>query len=239
MAVHFDHKVYYFEDEEDFINNYRQFSSHPDKCPICKFGINPEYILVYFKKEIYAEILCGCPREDCGALFFVEYIDKINNPFEQTTTYEINKYYPSTKTVISFSDEIEMLFPNFVLIYQQAYHAEQEGLDLICGVGYRKALEYLIKEYAIDLHSEEDKLKIERMPLQQCITKYISHPTIKDMAKRAVWLGNDETHLVREWENQDIQDLKKLINLTVHFISMELLAVKYENEMEISSGKLQ
>ncbi|MBP2259149.1 hypothetical protein [Virgibacillus alimentarius] len=51
------------------------------------------------------------------------------------------------------------------------------------------------------------------------------------MAERATWLGNDETHYVRQWENKDLQDLKNLIDLTVYFISKNLKAKKYKEEM--------
>lgn len=51
------------------------------------------------------------------------------------------------------------------------------------------------------------------------------------MAERATWLGNDETHYVRKWENKDLKDLKNLIDLTVYFISMSLKALKYQEEM--------
>jgi hypothetical protein len=37
------------------------------------------------------------------------------------------------------------------------------------------------------------------------------------------WLGNDETHYLRKWETKELTDLKKLIQLTVHWIQMERL----------------
>lgn len=69
-------------------------------------------------------------------------------------------------------------------------------------------------------------------PLQSSALLFChTQPDIKEMAKRAVWLGNDETHYVRKWEDKDIQDLKNLIDLTVYFISMTLKAKKYREEM--------
>ncbi|MDM5198975.1 hypothetical protein QUF79_13185 [Fictibacillus enclensis] len=69
------------------------------------------------------------------------------------------------------------------------------------------------------------------MPLQQCIQKFITEPSIKLMAERATWLGNDETHYVRKWDDKDLKDLKNLIELTVYFISMSLKALRYQEEM--------
>ena len=65
---------------------------------------------------------------------------------------------------------------------------------------------------------------IENSQLGHCIEKYIKDERIKAAAKRAAWLGNDETHYVRKWEEQDLSDLKKLISLTLHFIEMEKLS---------------
>ena len=50
-------------------------------------------------------------------------------------------------------------------------------------------------------------------------------------AKRATWLGNDETHYVRRWEDKDITDLKNLVRLTVNAVENAILMRQYEKEM--------
>ena len=49
----------------------------------------------------------------------------------------------------------------------------------------------------------------------------VADERIKTVAKRAVWLGNDETHYVRKWNNKDVSNLKQLIDLTVRWIENE------------------
>jgi hypothetical protein len=98
-------------------------------------------------------------------------------------------------------------------------NAEDRGWKLIAGPGYRKALEFLIKDYLCRLHSTEAE-KIKGMTLAACIAEYVDHAKLKAMAARAAWLGNDETHYVRKWEEKDLDDLKTLVNLTVHWIEM-------------------
>jgi hypothetical protein len=39
---------------------------------------------------------------------------------------------------------------DFLEIYRHAAFAEGDALDQICGPGYRKALEFLIKDYIVD-----------------------------------------------------------------------------------------
>lgn len=50
---------------------------------------------------------------------------------------------------IVFSDIINEISPGFVKIYNQAHEAEIRLLDDIVGGGYRKALEFLIKDICI------------------------------------------------------------------------------------------
>ncbi|MBY0598965.1 hypothetical protein [Bacillus bingmayongensis] len=77
--------------------------------------------------------------------------------------------------------------------------------------------------------ADEDDIK--KKCLKPCITAYIAHPKVASLAERDVWLGNDETHYVRKWEDKDVQDLKLLIKLTVSYIDMELLTEQIELEM--------
>lgn len=69
------------------------------------------------------------------------------------------------------------------------------------------------------------------MQLGNCIKSYVDDSRIKTVAQRAVWLGNDETHYIRKWEGKNLNDLKKLIELTVHWIEMERLTESFKEEM--------
>jgi hypothetical protein len=97
-------------------------------------------------------------------------------------------------------------------------------------MGYRKALEFLVKDY-LKIKLPGSTIDIEKKLLGKCIDELIDNPNIKAMAKRAAWLGNDETHYTRKWEDKDISDLKKLIKLTVHWIVLEKMTEQYQAEM--------
>ena len=97
--------------------------------------------------------------------------------------------------------------------------SKEEYSEIInCGVGYRKALEFLIKDYVMQNKDEQTVEIIKKMLLAKCIDYYVDDEMVKAVAKRAVWLGNDETHYVRKWGDKDVQDLKGLIHLTVLWI---------------------
>jgi hypothetical protein len=225
VAVDYPDLIEYISDENP-IYEYK-FNILPDTCPICSVAISPEFILVYEKDKWYSHLLCGCPRNECASLFFAVYSKDM---FSVSPTLHFRNCYPYSKIKKDFPQEISELSSNFVEIYNQAYIAEQENLDLICGVGYRKSLEYLIKDYVISLFPAKET-KLKGMLLQQCIQQFIAEPTIKQMAERATWLGNDETHYVRKWDDKDLQDLKNLIDLTVFYISMSIKASRYMEEM--------
>ena len=97
-------------------------------------------------------------------------------------------------------------------------------------MGYRKALEFLIKDYAILKHADKKEI-IEKSQLSKVIADYVNDVNIKSVSKRAVWLGNDETHYVRKWEGKNLTDMKRLIDLTVHWIEMEKLTATFEENM--------
>jgi hypothetical protein len=59
---------------------------------------------------------------------------------------------------LRFPESIQMLSPQFCAIYAEAAAAEAGELIQICGLGYGKALEFLMKDYAKrenpDLHRD-------------------------------------------------------------------------------------
>lgn len=120
--------------------------------------------------------------------------------------------------------------PQFVSIFEQAAAGEAFGLKEIAGCGYRKALEFLVQDYCSALDPTKSKTIQEKL-LGQVIADYIDDPNIQECARRATWLGNDETHYVRRWNDKDISDLKTLIALTESWINAHLLTQKYLRDM--------
>jgi len=203
--------------------------SIPDSCPLCHQGIEPIKRFGWFENEKLCAIF-QCPKKACRALFLAHYYDPASwvlTPLE--TVYQFRECLP-WKVKKKVFLEIMNIFPKFIEIYNQAKEAEERGLKEICGAGYRRALEFLIKDYLIKLKGRKSKETKETW-LGTCIDKYIDSPNIKDCAKRAVWLGNDETHYIRKWKNKDLEDLKDLIELTTNWIRDEHLTSKIKREM--------
>ena len=189
------------------------------ECPFCHSMVVPNYI---FMDE--GNMFSFCPNSVCNRHFVLS-----KNEYGDYTKVQPN----SIPGVKKFSEIIQLLSPSFVLIYNQAYHAEQINLDQICGVGYRKALEFLIKDYLLSLtEDEERKNNIKNKFLNNCIQEDVTNENIKNVAKLAVWLGNDETHYVRKWAEKDVTNLKQLIDLTLRWIENEIETKRVLEDMK-------
>lgn len=196
----------------------------PNTCPHCGEIITPEVIAAFllgdrYNKQNIGSVLVQCPSSLCKKFFALEYqIDS------RDSSSKYLKYYYRPPIKVSLPQNIDKVSPSFVEIYSQATKAEVDGLDQIAGIGYRKALEFLIKDFCIARNPNEEE-KIKKMFLGNVIKDYLSElPRIQKLAKASVWIGNDETHYVRVHEEKDIEDLKTFILAASQFIAAEYTA---------------
>ena len=193
--------------------------TYPVICPGCGTRIVPDFLCCHRKENV---IFSKCNVTGCDEFFLLRlWGDK----------YEILRNRPLSKEV--FSEIITSVSSSFGRIYNESYAAEQMALMEVCGVGYRKSLEFLIKDYVIQNKDEATADIIKKMPLSKCIDDYVMDLKIKELAKRAVWIGNDEAHYVRKWEEKDVQDLKGLIHLTILWIVKEKETERLLAEMSV------
>lgn len=198
----------------------------PEKCPICKnlIGINEYVSSNVIERNKNVEIIFRCNNLKCSRFFIGYYnVDNTINRLHLRGTHPENN--------ISFAEHISAISESFVRIYKEAHTAENLGLEDSAGTSYRKAFEFLIKDYCIKKEDESKKEEIFKLTANQVIEKFFDHPVLKKVAKRALWLGNDAVHYQRIWDDKNIQDLKRVINISLHYIEMEFLANKYIEEM--------
>lgn len=191
------------------------------ECPMChkvgKFDVL--YACAY---EESATTLHFCPA--CERTFLATY--QFNS-----LDFIIQNCYPAFAEEINIPKYVKQVSPQFWVIYEQALRAEENDLDQIAGLGYRKALEFLVKDYAIS-QNPSDAENIKQRALNNCIETFIKYPKAKALAKRAAWLGNDYAHYLKKHTDRDISDLKKLISLTMQWINLDLESEKYEKEIQ-------
>jgi hypothetical protein len=127
-----------------------------DECPLCHHKILPSFIYgVRLKDEIQGIFVC--PSGECQKLFISYYTQPGTLRDYQYRLRASRPYSPISK---GFSQEILDISSNFCEIYREAFIAEQYHLKLVCGAGYRKALEFLIKDYLIkEFADKADEIK--------------------------------------------------------------------------------
>lgn len=207
----------------------------PDLCPVCTRRIRPEILASHFVYNNFRPLHIAfiCPATDCRTMFIGIYLITTfppDNSIAHLSEVKVLKYVAEK----IFPESIQKTSPIFCETYNQAYQAEENNLNQVCGPGYRKALEFLIKDFLINYrfaNDEETKNKIIRNMLGKCIEDYIEEEVIKSVARRAAWLGNDEIHYYRKWNDRDISDLKTLISLTVNWIDLIIQSDTYIKDM--------
>lgn len=190
--------------------DYRINVENPSNCPHCHNNMEPRYINNFAEKAVNYSIW-KCTYRDCGKLFVAAY------QITGQTTAKFKGFLDGNPIGPHWTETIKNLKSKFILTYMQALQAEYMGLDEISGMGFRKAIEYLVKDYLIQRDSSLEG-KIEDTLLGKVIAENFTQPQeadLKELLQRATWLGNDMTHYLKYHENFDISDLKELINLVM------------------------
>lgn len=211
-------------------NRIISYDENSKECPHCHYSIEPKVLAFTVignanKKGDLLEIAMICVRRECLRMFISTYVLNSLNIFSFRSSKPMSFIAPNV------TEQVKELSPTFVEIYNQACAAEAQDLDQISGVGYRKALEFLIKDYCISKNQDKEE-SIKELALAKVIGQYVEDINIKECARRAIWLGNDETHYVRKFEAHDVDDLKVLITLTMSWITSCILTSHYLLNME-------
>ncbi|MCM1298199.1 MAG: hypothetical protein NC203_00535 [Firmicutes bacterium] len=158
-------------------------------CPRCNKGLQPIGLSaavyshkIYGENFTYATVLNFCTI--CQNCFISSYeallCDRKNGVYKTTNIRELEPLNTFEKR--DFSSYINNLSLQFVETYNQAEIAEASKLNQISGMGYRKALEFLIKDYAIHFYPNK-KEEIESSALMNCIKNYIDNTKIQTLAE--------------------------------------------------------
>ncbi len=219
----------------DHLDSHLEYDHDPDSCPICHQGIEPRCVTFNVVSDdrgtpFVLELIFRCPRQACQRAFIATYRQSTLRHFPEGP-FRLCSTAPYTVPPPKTADEVKALSPNYHAILSQSQAAEHWGLGQIAGVGYRKALEFLVKDYACHKNPGNAE-KIQKVRISDVIKDFISDANIKTCAARATWLGNDEAHYTRKWTDKDIGDLKTLIRLTEAWVLNDLLTAKYLEGMK-------
>ena len=121
----------------------------PDICPLCHRSIHPIHIYVILLRERgLCQSVYRCTHYKCQEIFIGTY-EATNATEDSRDLFELTHIAPSNPDKSSFSEIIKETSPTFVQIHNQVLAAESIDLSQLVGIGLRKALEFLIKDFAI------------------------------------------------------------------------------------------
>ena len=128
----------------------------PDVCPQCHHAVHPvaknsTLTGPATDGSSVLEIAFQCARQQCARMFIGRYK---RFQFQERSGHAVGPFRLQEVVPVSHKNpeiipEVLEISPNFADIFCQANVAEEQGLNQICGVGYRKALEFLIKDFCI------------------------------------------------------------------------------------------
>lgn len=217
-------------------STYSIFLDEFNECPHCSKQISPMFLSSHFTttststktidvvRNGRVHVMYLCPN--CKNAILANYDIGINySKLGSVDSYEklkLRQTIPHKVAVFPFHEVIAKVSPRFKDIYLQSLQAKFEGKHELVGIGYRKSIEFLIKDYLISINHEKSD-KIPNMSLSKCVD-LIDDSKIKNLAKASTWLGNDETHYVRKHNDKDLDDLERFLNTLVSYLSFEIIA---------------
>ncbi len=221
------------------IRGRRYSGDYPGQCPICCRTVAIEAHRQYscrYNSDI-AQAVLQCPGYDCQSFFIAYYrLTKEpigTNPISPSPLFiELVKLEPSLIQVSSFEEFINKTSPGFVEIFNQAEEALARGLRQVAGPGFRKAFKFLLKDYIKSTTDDEViHSEVESSFVGPIVQKYLTDEKLRGLAERTLWLGNDQVHYRRKWDQHDIDDLIKLIKLTISWIHLDQSFTSYQESM--------
>lgn len=209
----------------------------PEMCPHCGKIMSPRFFYAVSQAYNYQEsddtdtvaVLLQCVL--CYKFFTRMFLLREYNEHDYLKEISLTYTPPISTNIPENIIEISSRFPE---IYNQALQAKQYGLKEIYGMGLRKALEFLVKDFAIHLNPDIES-KIKKQQLGQVINEnFNAFPNIKDLFTAAAWIGNDETHYERKHPDKDAETIQKFITTIMFQISSQLT---YEEALQIVNGE--
>ncbi|WP_260844291.1 DUF4145 domain-containing protein [Staphylococcus hominis] len=195
----------------------------PNFCPWCHTHINPEIngrsqLDLKNNPDLPFSLILQCPV--CHKHFIQSYEVDYDSRYTSVRDLILNKNKPMPESTFDYPENINSISKEFQNIISQSSQAESLGYNHLAGIGYRKALEFLVKDYLINFKNL-NKEEISKKPLGQCISE-IEDIRIQNLAKAATWIGNDETHYVRKHGDKDLADLKIFLHAFVSLVNLDL-----------------
>ena len=189
------------------------------ECPWCGVGTDGMQSSVmyttYGEKNIFLALNYRCTA--CGKYYVATY------DWDRISTDAIFLKVLPEPTAQPPSAQLVELSPRFAEMHMQAASAASNGHLDLAAIGFRSALELIVKDYGIkELHC--DPAKAGQMKLADAIAAFLHQENLLNCADVVRMLGNDYAHYCRKYSNIDFDTLKVYYDIFLSCINTALLA---------------
>lgn len=208
----------------------------PERCPYCHTDMLLDLIAATMsgddsKEGANLEVAFQCNRNAYRRLFIGVYQrTKKGRNGKMIGPFLLKELIPAAYLSPDICEEVKEVSPSFREVYIQSSKAEASGLNEIAGDGYRKSLELLIKDFCIRSRPNDEE-KIRQSSLENVIRDYVDDVGLRNCVKAAHWLGGDGGYYLRRWKDDDIKDLKILIELASIWIKGRVLTERFLSDV--------
>ena len=202
----------------EFQSGYTGYYLKPATCPHCGVGTDA----VVTAREVFpftgnANLLFASAKcTGCHRTFFFSCVRESGN-----ADAEVVSIYPNTADPFR-NETLEKISPRFMNLYNQGIAAEKEGHIELAALGYCKALEILVKDYAI---SELDKPaeEVVEKNLFDSVADYLQQRELINTPDLIRILGDEYTHYEKDYPEQDLVILKGYMEIFLKQIEMQFM----------------
>jgi len=188
---------------------------HPAACPHCSISCDPVIVKpchVEIQEQQFILLVLRCTS--CKKLFVATYLseNKVVKSFD---------IIPKNATIFHDSLFVD-LSPRFIDIYNQALRARDNNDFELASIGYRAAIEILIKDYAIkELNKPESE--VVKKSLYNAIAEYLKPDNLIPTADVIRILGNDNAHYERKYSQYSFEIIQQYMDIMIGVIRAHLL----------------
>lgn len=189
----------------------------PAICPHCGFGTDAtlkEKTFYSFNNGYLLIATCECTA--CHKNFFFA-CESISGSYAKMVSM-----YPSFQVTPYANEKLAAISQRFIDMYNQALFAEFNQNYELAAIGFRSALEILVKDYAIQELGEPAET-VAKQSLCNAIEKYLNLPDLVNTADVVRILGNDYTHYQRKYPEHDFALLKKYMEIFLSRIEVQYM----------------
>lgn len=191
----------------------------PMLCPHCNAyedgQILDRHYWSYIDGLSFGVVVYRCTH--CNKPYLVVYKIDIS---ARKTSFE--QFFPSYQTEEYKNPLLNEVSPHFIDAYNQALRAESVKDFELAAIGYRHALECLVKDYAIK-ELEKNESEVARKTLNDAIGDYLDERALVATADVVRILGNDYAHYERRYPEHDFMLLKSYMQIFIHLVETKLM----------------